>query len=187
LSFAGVFVLIGAFANRCIMSQLLEFYRLNATDSERRMLTDIWAWPHDDLEHHHDFIQWMFPLDEGSAFNADAPLVTDEDREAFGNESLLQAAMRRSLSVFLHFLGLAMIDGRVVKGENFEQRRAIWNHANHNWLRITRVLKSLRLLGFEKEAGALWNCLKALHENEGYVSEFSFEYWKRAMVENGSE
>jgi hypothetical protein len=45
---------------------------------------------------------------------------------------------------------------------------------------MTRVLKSLRLLGFDEEAGAFWACLKALHEMEGLVSEHSFKYWSDA-------
>jgi hypothetical protein len=163
------------------MSQLLDFYRLEARDSEGRTLDEIWAWSDEVLEQCHDFIQWMFPLDEPSAFNADAPLVTQEDQAAFRREPQLQTAMRRSLSVFLAFLGLAVADdGRVIRTTNFNQRLAVWKYLNHNWLRITRVLKSLRLLGFENEASALWLCLKDLHEKDGFVSEDSFAYWRDA-------
>lgn len=165
------------------MTQLVEFYRLHARDSEGRMLDEIWSWPEEELEHCHDFIQWMFPLDEPSAFNPDAPLVTKEDQTAFRTEPQLQAAMRRSLSVFLAFLGLAFAsDGTVVRADNFPRRLPLWKYQNHNWLRITRVLKSLRLLGFEKEAGALWACLKDMHENDRLVSEDSFRYWTDAAV-----
>lgn len=164
------------------MSRLLNFYRLEERDSEGRMLQEIWAWDDDDLEHCHDFIQWMFPLDEPSALNADAPMVTKEDRAAFRSESQLQSAMRRSLSIFLVFLGLAITaDGRVVPGAQFDRRLSLWKYPNHNWLRITRVLKSLRLLGFEKEAKMLWDCLKQLHENDGLVSDDSFSYWRDAV------
>ncbi|HSZ56035.1 MAG TPA: opioid growth factor receptor-related protein [Tepidisphaeraceae bacterium] len=163
------------------MSQLLDFYRLQARDSEGRTLEQIWAWSEDELEHCHDFIQWMFPLDEPSAFNSDAPLVTEEEQAAFRSEPQLQAAMRRSFSAFLEFLGLTVSpDGQVVRGENFDRRLSLWKYPNHNWLRITRVLKSLRVLGFEKEAGALWHCLKDLHEKDGFPFTGSFEYWKQA-------
>jgi hypothetical protein len=163
------------------MSRLLDFYRLAKRDSERRKLDEIWGWSDDELEECHDFIQWMFPLDEPSAFNADAPLVTEEDRAAFRAEPQLQAAMRQSLSVFLAFLGLTITgDGRVIRADNFNQRLALWKYQNHNWLRITRVLKSLRLLGFESEANAFWACLKVLHEKDGFVSDDSFAYWKQA-------
>ena len=163
------------------MSQLLDLYRLQGRDSEGRTLDQIWGWDNEELEHCHDFIQWMFPLDEPSAFNPDAPLVTHEDRVAFRTDPQLQMAMRRSLSAFLAFLGLAVTeDERVVRAANFERRLPLWKYANHNWLRMTRVLKSLRLLGLETEAGAFWACLKELHEKEGFVSPDSFQYWREA-------
>ena len=163
------------------MSRLLDFYRHKSPDCQGRTLREIWSWNDEQLEHCHDFIQWMFPLDEPSSVNADAPLVSGEDRLAFQTEPQLQTAMRRSLSVFLAFLGLAMTeDGRVIRGQNFNRRIGIWKHSNHNWLRITRMLKSLRLLGLDKEARAVWLCLKELHEKDGLVSEHSFEYWRNA-------
>ena len=163
------------------MSRLLDFYRGQQPDSEGRMLERIWSWDDGELEHCHDFIQWMFPLDEPSAFNADAPLVTREDRAEFRKEQQLQAAMRRSLAVFLRFLGLAVeTDGKVIRGENFQQKLSLWRTPNHNWLRITRVLKGLRLLGFDPEARALWACLSDLHEKEGFPFSGSFDYWKSA-------
>jgi len=169
------------------MSQLVDFYLLQGRDPEGRTLDQVWGWDNEDLEQCHDFIQWMFPLDEPSAFNPDAPLVTQDDRLAFRTDPQLQAAMRRSLSVFLAFLGLSVAeDGRVVRGRDFERRLSLWKHANHNWLRITRVLKSLRLLGFETEAGAFWACLRELHEKEGFVSPDSFQYWREAATGPGA-
>ena len=161
-------------------SPILEFYRLQMPDSERRMLSEYWAWDIDTLEQVHDFIQWMFPLDEPSAFNPDAPLVTAEDQYAFRNEQPIRSAMHRSLKVFLNFLGLEMDEeGRVVRQAQFDRRSGVWKYQNHNWLRITRMLKSLRLLGFEAEADAVWKCLRELHE-DGFVSENSFRHWRDA-------
>ena len=162
-------------------SRILEFFRLKKPDSEGRMLEEYWEWENDILEHRHDFVQWMLPLDEPSAVNPDAPLVTEEDRAAFQAEPLLRSSMRRSLEGFLGFLGLEMRrGGRVVKRLDFEQRLYVWRASNHNWLRITRMIKSLRLLGFEKEASEVWKCLRKLHEEDGFVSENSFGYWSEA-------
>ena len=135
------------------MSQLVDFYRGKAKDSERRSLEQILAWDDDDLEAIHDFIQWLFPLPEPSQFNADAPLLTPEDIRAFKSDSLLQANLLKSFRRILTFLGLALTEeGQVVEGPNFAARVPdVWAVPNHNWLRITRVLRSLRLLG--REAG----------------------------------
>lgn len=168
------------------MSVLLAFHLLQGPNSKGRKLDEIRQWSDEELEECHDFIQWMFPLDEPSAFNAEAPLVSEADREAFRADPRLQKSMRRSLAVFLGFLGLAIAeDGRIIRGGNFGRRSSIWNHRNHNWLRITRVLKSLRLLGLEDEARALWRCLKDLHETDGLISEDSFAYWRHAAGLDG--
>jgi hypothetical protein len=53
----------------------------------------------------HDYIQWLFPLDEPSRFNADAPLLTPADRLAFRHETLA-ANLRRALDRMLAFYGL---------------------------------------------------------------------------------
>ena len=70
--------------------------------------------------------------------------------------------------------------GEVAKAAHFDQRTVLWKYANHNWLRITRMLKSLRLLGLETDAQRVWGCLRELHEQEGYVSAASFRYWQDA-------
>lgn len=164
-------------------SAIVDFYRQDKPDSEGRMLREYWAYDDQTMEYRHDFIQWMFPLEEPSAFNPDAPLVTEQDKREFRQDSLLQNSLRRSLARFLVFLGLEMTkDGSVRKGPNFVQRSAVWIAPNHNWLRITRLLRSLRLLGLEVEARQVWKCLQHLHEVERFVSEESFEYWHDAAM-----
>jgi opioid growth factor receptor-like protein len=164
-----------------LSSRILEFYRHSKPDFEGRMLSEYWEWNDQTLESVHDFIQWMFPLDEPSAFNPDAPLLTAEDRVAFAKDPRLQNAVWQSLQCFLAFLGLEITpDGSVGRRSNFNQRLSIWRSLNHNWLRITRVLKSLRLLGMDNEAREFWKCLAMLHDQDGYVTEDSFNYWRQA-------
>jgi hypothetical protein len=164
-------------------SRIIQFYRLIGTDTEGRRLDEIWTWPDERTERVHDFIQWMFPMDQASGVNPDAPLLTKADRAAFAADPMLATNLRRSLKFFLNFLGLEITPtGQVTGSPRFQQRIAIWNRSNHNWLRITRMLKSLRLLGLESEAQAVWNCLRELHEKDGYVSEYSFEYWREAAA-----
>jgi hypothetical protein len=83
------------------MSRLLDFYRGLETDTQGRLLEDILAWPDDDLEAVHDFIQWLFPLPEPSQFNPDAPLLTEIDIAAFKSDPLLQANLMKSFERIL--------------------------------------------------------------------------------------
>lgn len=57
---------------------IVAFYRNQRPDSQRRMIEDIWLWDYQKLEYTHDYIQWLFPLQQKSRFNPDAPLLNDQ-------------------------------------------------------------------------------------------------------------
>ncbi len=167
-------------------SKLVSFYFGNCKNTEDRTIYEIWDFNDDELEWEHSYIQWLFPLSEPSNFNPDAPLVTDQDVKDFKNSYELRVRLTRSAQVFCQFLGLKLDyedfklnPWRCGKDEHFNERVVLWKHANHNWLRITRMLTSLCLLGCKEAADAIFVQLKELHE-EGYVSENSFGYWERA-------
>jgi hypothetical protein len=166
------------------VSPLVEFYRGTGTDGEGRCLDAILAWGDGRLEAVHDFIQWLFPLPEPSRFNPDAPLLTAEDLAAFRQDSALRANLRRSFERILTFLGLAETgSGEVVEGSNFESRAAdVWEYPNHNWLRITRILRSLTLLGLGDEARALYRRLADFHARRRFpIGDDTFQYWSGAI------
>jgi hypothetical protein len=166
------------------MSRLLDFYRGTATDSEGRWLRDLWHWNDDELEAVHDFIQWIFPLLEPSQFNPNAPLLTSADIAAFRADETLRAHIRRSFERIISFLGLTeRRDGSIGEGANFVARAAdVWNSPNHNWLRITRVLRSLILLGLESEAQALYACLSGFYQSRRFpIPDSTFRYWTAAV------
>jgi hypothetical protein len=167
------------------MSRLVDFYRGQAADSEGRFLQDIWGWDDGELEAVHDFIQWLFPLPEPSRFNADAPLLEQEDITAFQNDKQLRANLRKSFERILTFLGLHQAEnGEVVEGENFATRAFdVWDSPNHNWLRITRILRSLRLLGLATEGQLLYRRLEELYRSRRFpISADTFRYWTEAIA-----
>lgn len=167
------------------MSRLVAFYRGLETDTEGRFLADILVWSDDEMEAVHDFIQWLFPLPDPSRFNPDAPLLRDEDIAAFNNDAVLQANMRKSFERILSFLGLSSsASGEIVEGPNFRARVAdVWAMPNHNWLRITRILRSLTLLGMKTQAKALYDRLNALYTSRRFpISAETFRYWTEAVA-----
>jgi hypothetical protein len=166
------------------MSYLVDFYRGQAPDSQGRFLHELWDWDDDDLEVCDDFIQWMFPLTEPSHFNPDAPLLNDEEIAVFRSDADLRSNLRRSFERILRFLGLSMTEtGQVREGANFTDRIPdVWAYPNHNWLRITRILKSLILLGLESEARALFDRLESLYSQRKFpLTAETFAYWSRAI------
>jgi hypothetical protein len=166
---------------------LLQFYDGAGTDDRGRRLDDIWSWDHAQLEAVHDFIQWMFPTRRPSGVNPLAPLVTDEVEQAFAESARLRDRLRQSLAVMLDFYGLECRgagDGlSVVRGPHFELRSRNWlRPGNHNHLRITRILTSLRLLGLPEEAQALVSALAGIYASEGRhaITRRTWEMWRNA-------
>ncbi len=165
------------------MSRLTDFTRGESPDAEGRMISEVWAFSDRELESVHDFIQWLFPLREPSRFNADAPLVYDSDVAAFRADPALRDALLRSFDVYLAFLGLAR-EGegegvRVVPAADYDRKKSVFRQPNHNWLRITRVLASTRMLGLENESRAFFAFLETLRDT---IDPTTFRYWQQAAT-----
>jgi Opioid growth factor receptor (OGFr) conserved region len=163
-------------------SPIVRFYRGEGADSRGRTLDEILQWDDDRLEAVHDYIQWVFPIDEPSRFNPDAPLLTGTDRLAF-RQPALAANLRRALDRMLAFYGFTIdrttVRPRILRSPRWGERSQQWLHAgNHNLLRLTRIIRSLALLGEVELATALYDALR--QECEGRVSTVTIEYWKEA-------
>src|SRR5262249_46283698 len=166
------------------MSRIVDFYRGQGTDSKGRSLKEIWTWSDNDLEEVHDFIQWLFPLPEPSQFNPDAPLLSEQDIAAFKSDPVLRTNLMKSFDRILGFLGLALDnDAEVVESNNFPARIPdVWAMLNHNWLRITRILRSLNLLGMKAQAQALYERLSAYYKSRRFpIPPDTFRYWTNAV------
>jgi Opioid growth factor receptor (OGFr) conserved region len=166
---------------------LLRFYRLEGPDAHGRTLPEIWAWDAVRLEGVHDYIQWLFPLAEPSAFNPQAPILTPETVAAFRADVQLRKRLLRSLTLMLEFYGLTEATRRdggveIRKGANFLVQSRNWLRAgDHNHLRLTRILTSLRLLGLEDRSRALLACLEGVAtEHPHAISPTTLTYWRRA-------
>ncbi|WP_165075406.1 opioid growth factor receptor-related protein [Paludisphaera rhizosphaerae] len=163
------------------MSQLVEFYRGTGEDAEGRKLADVWAFSDDEMEFHHDFIQWIFPLQQASRFNPYAPILSDRDIAAFQDEPVLRDNLKHSFDRFLAFVGLEEKDGRVVPAADFESKRQIFLAPDHNWLRITRALTSLRLLGLPEQSEALYEgLLDLIKDGQARITAETRRFWKNA-------
>lgn len=149
------------------------------------MLAEIVQQDDDWIEQAHDFIQWLFPLNDLSRASSHAPLVDDATIKAFHSDELLQKHMRVSLVRMLKFLGLRFDGKQLHKATNWSQRRGEWFTVHsHNSLRITRILKSMSLLGLKQDAIALHWGLEALCENEGDcgITAESRKLWQQAVT-----
>jgi len=115
--------------------------------------------------------------------NPDAPLIDDDVRRSFASSPQLRATIGRAFDRMLAFYGLAREDDRIVRASSFAARSANWLRAgNHNHLRLSRILRSLALLGRKEDAEALLTCLLAIAEEfPTRVASSTVGYWRRAL------
>ena len=172
---------------------IVQFYDPNvqARDRRGRTRSSIIAWSDDELEYHHDYIQLLFPLPEGSPYNPSAPVIDEVTFNAFRSRIELQTQLRTSLQRMLHFYGFDFVSEtasggdlqelQVLNGPNYPEASRNWvRKFNHNHLRITRILRSLRVLGLEKEAWEFFKALKGVYEG-GKIGQKSMMFWTRAI------
>ena len=135
-------------------------------DFKGRTLQDIWNFSYNEIENQHDFIQMIFPLDQPS--NVVFHGIYLDDREVIDNlrkNPSVQSNMMKSANWFLSFL----------------KRTNHWKVPNnHNHLRITRIIQSLRLLVSDKEADAFYVSVMAMLADNNQINAISLQYWKKA-------
>lgn len=78
-----------------------------------------------------------------------------------------------------------MADFRVARGPNFKERSKNWCvRMDHNHLRITRILRCLRVLGLQLQCEAFYNALKDVYNDPNInIGERSMVHWRRAVRE----
>lgn len=115
-----------------------------------------WFGDYDQLEASHGFIQWLFPIFDASLFNwSSVPLSRTEARLIRRNEVAAKNVVA-SYKLMLNFYGLRLVNektGEIDYVEDTKLKRSRMknlNNMSHNYLRITRILKSLGHLGFTR-------------------------------------
>jgi hypothetical protein len=157
-------------------------------DDDGRTFDEILGWDDARLEMVHDYIQWVFPLPERSGANPWAPVLDAATIAAIRGSAEMRGRLRAAFLRMLAFYGFAVEGDRVVEGPRFAAASRNWLHAgNHNHLRLTRMLRSLRVLGLEYEAGMLWEALRSLYEQENVagqrtITSETFAFWREAAT-----
>jgi hypothetical protein len=149
-----------------VASPILAFLEGEGTDARGRTVFHVLAMNDAALEETHDFIQWLFPLPEPSAAVPDAPVLSPDDIRAIRESELapqaLAAATDRMASFYRSTHGWLMPN-------------------DHNHRRITRIIRSLRLLVGDAEADAFRAFIMAgVQVTRAPVSARSLGYWATA-------
>lgn len=129
--------------------KLLAFLRGDGTDGSGRTFAEVLAFDDDALEYHHDFIQRLFPLDEASRAVPGSPVLDVATIAALRASPTAQDRLQRAAERMLRF---------------YRDTRAWRRTFDHNHLRITRIIKSLRILAGDDAADAWKRAIIALAE-----------------------
>ena len=136
----------------------------------------VFQWDFCKLEDTHDYIQWLFPTPEMSAYNPLAPILSQEVAEYFRGEPFFLINFRGAQKVMMDFYGF---------NEKFEftgLRRDLSHwliSSNHNHLRISRIIRSVRLLDGKYRAQKMSEKFSSLGSIFG-VNDDTLKFWKDA-------
>ena len=129
-----------------IEDKFIEFYCYDGFNSDELCFRYILKSDDEFWEKDHSFIQWLFPLPEKSMFNKDAPVLTESLKKRLIDTRGFSSNYEEAFFRFLGFLGFLRNFDTVIDDVDF-QKIANWAEPhNHNHLRITRVLKFLKIV-----------------------------------------
>ncbi|MEZ0167501.1 opioid growth factor receptor-related protein [Microvirga sp. TS319] len=135
-------------------------------DSRGRCAGDVLLLPDETLEEVHDYIQWLFPLPTRSIAQPNAPVLTKAEIDAIKVDPRAVETLRRAAERMLQF---------------YSRTRWWLTGQDHNHLRITRIIRSLRLLVGPDTAQAFHRDILTLHDRAGApVNPRSLQFWAEA-------
>ena len=145
---------------------LITFLKDQEPDFNVRFLSDIWNFRDIDIERNHDFIQILFPLEIRSNntshhYYIDSPELLSD----LINDDLVKENIIKSSKWFLKFLS---------RNEHWRKSQ------DHNHLRITRIIKCLRLIISDEEADNFYDDVLELLGNNNLINKRTLEFWSEA-------
>lgn len=152
-----------------MLYNIYDFLRGEGTDHAGRTIDNILSKDDKWLEKTHDYIQILFPTDHISSHFELAPTISPEEAwELATNEKVIENLLRAYDRMFDFYSN--------PKNKWFKKR-------NHNFLRISRILRCLRIFGLNDEADDFYMFLEwKIQSKSGVVDETTLSYWKENNV-----
>ena len=166
---------------------IVAFYLCLEPNENHITIDEILRQNDDALESGHNYIQWLFPLETKSRSYSNAPILDRATIKRFRNDGALQLHLERCFARMLDFYGLRMDVNTLTisRAQNFNSRAAVWlTTDNHNFLRISRIIHSVGLLGLPNHSRAFLNIMQDIAQNEGagIVNEANLRFWRGACI-----
>ena len=143
---------------------IVEFLEGTGIDNHGRHLDQLVAEDDEYWEHTHNFIQWLFPLDEESRSSRGSPVLKEEHMRAIRESESARNNLQRSVTRYKDFLA----------------GTTNWRSGyDHNHLRISRVIKCLRLLVDDQAADSFKYWVAGqLGDQIDSINAKSKKYWR---------
>lgn len=143
---------------------------------------DIVKFTDSEIEKYHDFIQWIFPTSQPSRFNGDAPTIDEHFATMLhGNQCALQNYCK-SCRRYLHYMDFDCNENI----HTYHGDRPFYRLPYHNFLRMTRMLQSLREAGHPQCSANLFaQMMDMLHSTRNQpISSTTIAYWQGTQKGN---
>jgi hypothetical protein len=135
-------------------------------DGRERLATDVLGFSDQRMEEVHDYIQWLFPLPTRSGAQPGAPVLTQAEIDAIRADQSAQDTLAKATERMLLF---------------YQNTRWWLTSYDHNHLRITRIIRSLRILTGPENAQRFYKAILDLNDAAGSpVNARSLEFWADA-------
>lgn len=140
---------------------------------DEKTLDEVLAETDAQFESCHDVIQWLFPLHEKSLHSLTSPVLSPEDVKFVQSSADAKQSMLKCLDRMCKILGIG-------KHVDFVKQRSWCNTGNHNLLRVTRVIRSLRLFGLDDEAKKFHAEVMELGKGR-LIPKVTLDFWNKAL------
>ena len=139
---------------------------------------DIVNFTDDDMERYHDFIQWIFPTSQPSRFYFKAPTIDEHFAVMLHRNPCALQNYCKSCRRYLQYMDFDCSgDGNI---HTYRGDRPFYGLPYHNFLRMTRMLQSLRETGHPQCSANLFTqmmtILRATPDHP--VSNTTIAYWQ---------
>ena len=156
---------------------IINFMNGQAADHKGRTYKSIVTCSDETMERCHDQVQWMFPLHEESNFASTYPVVTaeiinkaKESEDIIDNLKIAKDRMEQFYAIGSY--------------EDVDKQRKWCKEGNHNLLRITRIIRCLRIFGLESEAQNFYKKVTKASDRFLMDNNPTFIYWEKAIKDD---
>jgi hypothetical protein len=155
----------------------INFFQNEINNIDGLKYNDILNYDNKRLEDRHNYIQYLFPLPVKSKYNPDTPVID----QIFINEAIINMKIRKN--IIKSFLRMLNFYGYSYSVKPFDiidkgEYKQWLSRGNHNYLRITRILKFLMLVGMELLA---YKFVEQLCKLRDKIDEDSFNFWIKTI------